>query len=384
MYCPSSATLTSFKWLTRPFHYCIPLLVPWRHAVRSNSNTQSVSGSLAVTLHSRLHVGADFSKVTSESGEGTWYCNVCTSPERAVHEAMSRADAQCHERSYAHTRQVKIKAEKDMQAWLPRGDAAAWDVPEDYNTSWDSWGRVDKMSDYIPFWRDGVQAAERGEKVAKMEDFLERLDREIRERNRSANQWGKDLGLDMWGGGGPTPNAWGAQHQEKPTWEAAEKWDGPESGWGDSGVGNGWGVPGGDAWADDAGGWGVVPDKESSGPDQTGWGVPECDWGEWGPSTATESSGKLGSAPADKARGDNDLCMFVEKVAQEEAASPAKRERLRKFSQVRSPTIVCHHDCAHCVACSSRQRTRSGRFKTSRGFCAPKLDDPLKLTPLQL
>lgn len=291
----------------------------------------------SLILHfSCLLIGTDFSKATVDPGDDTWCCNICPPPKPAVQKGMSRTDVQCHEQSYAHIRQVKIQAEKDMQSWLPLGgDPASWDIPEDQNTSWDSWGRVDKMCDYIPFWRDGVQAAERGEKVAKMEDFLERLDREIRERNRSANQWGKDLGLDMWGGAAPVPNAWGAQHQEKPSWEATEQWDGPESGWGDSaGAANGWGVAGGDTWHDDAGGWGVVPDKEPSGPDPTGWGVPEGDWGGWGVSTATESSGKPGPTSADKHRGDKHLWMFVEKVVQEEAASPAKRERLRVFSQV--------------------------------------------------
>ena len=290
---------------------------------------------------------------------------------------MSRADAQCHERSYAHTRQVKIQADKATQAWFPRGDAAAWNVPEDHNTAWDSWGRVDKMSDYIPFWRDGVQAAERGESVAKMEDFMDRLDREIRERNRSANQWGKDVGLDMWGGAPmPATNAWGAQHQDKPTWEVAEKWDGPESGWGDSGVGNGWGAGGGDTW-DDAGGWGVVPDKEPSIPDP--WGPPQCDWGAWGVSTATESSGKLDSTSPEKTRRDNSLCMFVEKVVQEEAASPAKRERLRQFSQVGSTTSSCDTvDRIECVVCSCRRWIRCGRSRTSRESYAhrPELPRP--------
>lgn len=321
------------------------------------------------TLHSSyLLIGTDFSKATVDPSQDTWYCNICTPHKGAAQKAMSRTDVQCHEQSYAHKRQAKLQAEKEVQAWLPPGgDAAAWDIPEDQNTAWDIYGRVDKMSDYIPFWRDGIQAAERGEEVAKMEDFMERLDREIRERNRSANtnQWGKDLGLDMWGGGDTSPNAWGAQDQEKPSWEAAEQWDGPESGWGDSSVANGWAVAGGDAW-DNAGGWGVVPDKEPmSGPDPTGWA-----------STATESSGKPQSPSADKSHDDDNLGVFVEKVVQEEAASPAKSEQLRKFSQVCHNLLQCSRaDSINCI--SFQQKRKCGEFRTSRGSCAHR-PEPMK------
>ncbi|KZT72778.1 hypothetical protein DAEQUDRAFT_808763 [Daedalea quercina L-15889] len=265
--------------------------------------------------------------------KGSWYCNVCAAPERANQESMTRADAVRHERTRAHTRLVE--RQQQQEAWQPAVDYSGWEAPAEWYTSWDASSRVDKMPDYIPFWRDGVMAAERGEQVGKLEDFLEQFERNIRQRNSKDGQWGHDIGLNMWGGS-PALDAWGVKKQAKPAWKT-EQWDGPETGWGIADTGAGWGIPdAGDDWnAVDTGSWGVPADADPWAiADETGWGAREADWGV---STATESSRKGDSSAANKVHGDvsdRDLRTFMEKIVLQEHASPARREQMRKFSEL--------------------------------------------------
>ncbi|KAH9937066.1 uncharacterized protein B0H18DRAFT_950047 [Fomitopsis serialis] len=186
----------------------------------------------------------------SKTGGKGWYCKLCTPAERAEAESMT---------------------------------------PLESCTSWDHYYRDDKMPDYIPFWRDGVMAAERGEQVGKMEDFLERLDHNIRKRvGLVDDEWGGDIGLNMWGGS-PAPNAWGVQKQQKPPMRP-KQWGANEANWDVPDIGEGWGQV--DSWplwtADD--GWGVPADSDPwAAADEAGMGARATDWGV---STATESSRK--------------------------------------------------------------------------------------------
>ncbi|TFY55669.1 hypothetical protein EVJ58_g8097, partial [Rhodofomes roseus] len=185
-----------------------------------------------------------FSKAT---GKDRWSCNICTPAERAEQESMTRADAVRHERTRAHTRLVE-KAEPDE--WAPGYvDTSGWAKAFEWFTSWEGTARADKMPDYIPFWRDGVLAAERGEEVGKMEEFLHRLDREIHRRNPGiSGPWGRKPGLDVWGDSParPAPNAWGSKKQKLP--QKTGQWETDEAAWGP--------VWGADHWSVSAGDWG--------------------------------------------------------------------------------------------------------------------------------
>jgi len=271
----------------------------------------------------------DSKHFSKTSGKDSWYCSVCTPAERAQKESMTRADAVRHERTRAHTRLVEKLIEKEF--WDTTPDYSGWNEALEGCTSWDHFSRADKMPDFIPFWRDGVTAAERGEEIGKMEDFLERLDHDIRKRvGLVDDQWGGDIGLNMWGDS-PAPNAWGAQEQQKPLMRAKE-WGRGKADWDAPDTGEGWGeVDGWPLWTV-GDGWGVPADNDPwAAADETGWGARATDWGV---STATESSRKDDTGTTERAQGDvvdRELWTFAETVAKQDQMSPARKERLRRF-----------------------------------------------------
>lgn len=223
---------------------------------------------------------------------------------------------------------------------------------------WEQQGRVDRLQDLIPFWRDGVLAARKGKEVAKLGEFLQRLEEEEKTESwRLKNGgWGNDVGEDVWG----------------PTGDQGDVWDAPPAG-----AGEGWGSvveedwASGRGWGSDGGhGWGTTPATNygwgADGQDETGRGATSATnhgWGDrpdeagWGNATENLGAAKSRSddmrtrsedtSPGTSAAGTwdgqhdkdpvkkpRDSWSFVEEVARQEDASHERRRSMHEFYAV--------------------------------------------------
>ncbi|CCM05179.1 uncharacterized protein FIBRA_07388 [Fibroporia radiculosa] len=217
---------------------------------------------------------------------------------------MSGSDALLHERSHAHARKV---ARHESLEWQP-ADLSGWNpesTPYDDLQKWERQGRVDRLRDLIPFWQDGVLAAERGEEAGRMEEFLERLEDEWNRTDGYCGQdgndgWGRDTGEEVWGGG----DIWGVQTGE-----------------------------GGRQVL-------VTPQRQQN---YSEWGPGERDWGVSLPSISDIplQSGNFPRQDVQSAKArdsrtkdqilDRDRWTFVETVAKKEAASVERTRHMHKF-----------------------------------------------------
>ena len=146
---------------------------------------------------------------------------------------MTLKQAVEHERSSAeHSKQVDA-----YNPWASPPAPADWDQdPNRFNVYHDlreqerrSW--VDMCPDLIGFWLRGIVAAEKGEEIEGMQQFLERLDSEPQK-----DGWGLPITDNPWGiTGNPweqkwgNPSNWGARSRDRtrsaPRWEAhIESW----------------------------------------------------------------------------------------------------------------------------------------------------------------
>ena len=113
-----------------------------------------------------------------------------------------------HEKSCGHLGNVE-----ERNAWDMNVDADAW-AESSPTGLFDKFGErmefVDQLRDFIPFWRDTIEAAKRGETL-RFEDFLENVRRNNADR-------------DGWGGWGATttPADWGITDTPQ---HASDSWD---------------------------------------------------------------------------------------------------------------------------------------------------------------
>ncbi|KAH9950450.1 hypothetical protein B0H21DRAFT_819253 [Amylocystis lapponica] len=140
-------------------------------------------------------------------------------------------------------------------------------------------GLVDRQKDVIPFWRKGVDAADRGEEAEKWEHFLEELEEKY---NKGVSGWG--LGSD----------GWGRDHGE--------------------GV---WGY--GEIAAHGA----SQPGNAPYGEGDAAWGLPAC-------APAAVDSSKRRRRRKNRNYGGNSWT-FVEEVAKQEDATAERRRRMHEF-----------------------------------------------------
>lgn len=187
---------------------------------------------------------------------------------------------------------------KALEAFHGPLDYSGWEEPLKPDTtnlkSWERHTRVDRLQDFIPFWRDGVYAALEGREVPKSEEFFNRIYSE-------EDAWGLPVDDEK-----VEVNPWAAQdigwEAEFTGWvDEAEKW-GPKdeaAGWVDQ---------------DDAGGWGASPDNGKHGSEETAKG---------------RSDGE-----AVTALHAEDANSFVDQVARLEHASGQRKERMRQFYAV--------------------------------------------------
>ncbi|GBE78242.1 predicted protein [Sparassis crispa] len=236
---------------------------------------------------------------------------------------MTAAAAKAHERSKQHI----LKADKqEPWEWEPANncqfDLSAWEPQS--RTFADL--RVNLINDYVPFWRDGVEAAEAGGKPTSMEIFLSRFDDDPWGWNNDSG----DKASDGWSKPLSRANAaddWGSPAQEKNEWGGKGVQD--KSGWGAGAVAGGGNTEedpqNHSGWAGGEAGWDVpalVPDASRPNEDQN-----------------DRSSGrkKSGGGRVRKRKynwadvPDRDAWTFVEKYAREEDASPERRQQMHQF-----------------------------------------------------
>lgn len=217
-----------------------------------------------------------------------------------------------------------------LDAWH-QVDAVDWGTPIDsaYQPTpatvkvYEHQSRVDRLHDIVPFWRDGVLAAEAGEELGKWEEFYKKLD------ERPAVD---DCDWPM-----PNDDPWG--------WNMEPKKDGEDpASWGAPAPDDPWSTPA-PAW-----GWGE-PVAEPADPQ------PAVGWGDPSPLRSRASSVKPISQPKSnhfdnwdawskqsrkKHRQKNngvdrrDLRSFVDKLAHDEHTTPERKQLLNQFYTVSS------------------------------------------------
>ncbi|TFY79767.1 hypothetical protein EWM64_g4247 [Hericium alpestre] len=157
----------------------------------------------------------------TSTGRDRWTCNVCT-PADSKLIPMAAKQASNHERSLEHVHEVdRAKARewatsqqvRDWDAvsnpWAPV-EAQDWAAPAEPQTLdekrvHERYNWMEMSPEVIGFWRRGVEAAEKGEEVERMQGFLERLeaDRENWKQGVAGDSWDVPAADNDW--------AWGAQ-----------------------------------------------------------------------------------------------------------------------------------------------------------------------------
>ncbi|TDL28595.1 hypothetical protein BD410DRAFT_232962 [Rickenella mellea] len=140
---------------------------------------------------------------------------------------MTLAAAQRHELSASHGEKVEgvsmWEPQPDFNAWMDattsRVESSPWALQE-----FDKRRHVDALKDSIPFWREQIEAADRGVEIPRWEDFLERF---------SAKENGGG-GWDDWGTGG----GWGADigrvgYSQTASGKVSASSNGKSDGWSD-------------------------------------------------------------------------------------------------------------------------------------------------------
>ncbi|OCH96029.1 hypothetical protein OBBRIDRAFT_822387 [Obba rivulosa] len=290
------------------------------------------------------------------SGKGGWYCNICTSANRAKQESMNAASAIRHERySKLHARRVD---EVELRNWnMGTGWEAGW--KDDWRNNGDSgWGYMatstgwfvdpaaEKLKGFITFWQDGICAAERGEGIGNLGEFLDNLEAAIKAKAEeveeelskpkanavATNPWTKNQ--SGWGANDDL-GSWGVRAN-------SQAWEDDGDGWG-AGVRN-WGDDEGDAWGD-------ANDRPAAASPGDAWGMPERKTGGWGESgntttpwgtTPEHAGGGWGNTGGQDQASDDGSCpdreqfTFVERIARKNAADAAKKRRMHQF--IKMPT----------------------------------------------
>ncbi|KAL4069726.1 hypothetical protein V8B97DRAFT_623552 [Scleroderma yunnanense] len=180
---------------------------------------------------------------------------------------------------------------------------------------WGMYMHIDHVFDLVPFWRRGVDAAERGEEL-RLEEFLEKMEEDGGWRTVS-DVW------DLLGGPQKTPGTasdatemcWNDQDQG---WGIKEAWDVAEHG------------SEGRCMSEDKG-WGII---ES-------WAMAEHGSDEWGTTRGwtPEQDAQLAQAKAISQNrypdgAQDDVGGFVDKVARQRAVSEEHRKQMHRFFQM--------------------------------------------------
>ncbi|CAL1695529.1 unnamed protein product [Somion occarium] len=203
-------------------------------------------------------------------------------------------------------------------------DFSGWEKPykpDPANSKgWEHQDHVDRLRDLVPFWRDGVLAAEAGQEVTKMEEFYRRFDNEEANTTPSWGETGQRGWESNWANDNMDGQAWGEVIND---------------GWGEA-VNDGWGEVAHDGWGTPAvhpaSPWGAASPRRSRASSAKPVSQPRSN------NTAMSSDRIAKSRPppnpnqhgaADE--GPLDVSSFVEKMALEDNASPERKQLLHRF-----------------------------------------------------
>ncbi|KLO17072.1 hypothetical protein SCHPADRAFT_937427 [Schizopora paradoxa] len=218
-----------------------------------------------------------------------WSCNICTNKQSARSSAFTAKAAMKHERGWPHINSVETA--KEHLERKPQPQLQAWLQVPDYDDLFERRGqeqmqRVDSLREFIPFWIEQVEAANRGEKELRLEAFLDTL-----YAGKANDPWSADWEA-------PAP-AWAVDTgQDNSPWDA-----------------------GASAWAVEA--------AEVDPSSDTAHGVQR---------EGSEHEEEDSSVSSAEDASDQDAFMFVEKVARMESISEDRKRNLYDF--YKCPTHV--------------------------------------------
>lgn len=200
---------------------------------------------------------------------------------------------------------------------------------------WEMHAHVDQVFDLVPFWRRGIDAAEKGE-VLRLEEFLDKMEgdggwrtaNEVLGMLGAPSEQARDYGVAMWGQ--PHRDDWAAS--QRGVWEShALDWA-----------------------ASQRGGWGVASNRVASDATEvsrgkdSGWGIQE-EWAEggsdirmgrgksgaiqdasgWGAGARVKTVRAVGSSG-----GREERHHFVDAIARQEAVNEERRKQMHLFFEV--------------------------------------------------
>jgi len=177
---------------------------------------------------------------------------------------------------------------------------------------WGMFTHIDHVFDLVPFWRQAVDAAERGEEL-RLEEFLDKME--------EGGGWRTTN--DVW-------NLLGARQKTPRSVSDATQmcWDEQDQGWG---IQEEWGMAkhGSEerCIAEDKG-WGTAEPWAMAEHNSDEWGIT----GAWPPEQ--ESQPHVGVS--EDLRVGDDVGEFVDEIARRRAASEEHRRQMHRFFQVRS------------------------------------------------
>lgn len=185
--------------------------------------------------------------------------------------------------------------------WQPTTDLAAWNEDPIQSISLTSeeirkrqhWAHVDNVRDIISFWREGIEAAERGE-VLSMQDFLETVGHSS--WANASNEWQYAY----------SENGWGSQRPEsRDSWRIGS--DSP---------------------------WGKV-EVAALGHARTA-SDSHLEFADWEGRTVEKKEKK-------RKTNNDDTYALVETIARDQAVNPERKRRMQEFIEVcHSPDFVCN------------------------------------------
>lgn len=187
-------------------------------------------------------------------------------------------------------------------AWNQAVDQSGWQVEDTSyldSKTLEHQGHAGGVDALIPFWIQGVNAAENGEEVQKMEQFYDKVDA------HDDSSWypERKLGAEW----GCTANEWG-ESGAAANWTAAAE----TGGWGAS---------------PDLSGWGGSPDGQPQW-EEGGWKLSDKGYG------SDDTERQENSALRRRVRKSEDVETFVSKYADD--AEPERRQQIYEFLEVRA------------------------------------------------
>ncbi|KAI0788532.1 hypothetical protein C8Q75DRAFT_807743 [Abortiporus biennis] len=200
----------------------------------------------------------------------------------------------------------------DLYAWEP----APKPTPANFK-AWEQQTRVDRLHLFVPYWREGIVAADEGRDPPTMEQFFIQYP-DPDEEYRSwpvVSGWQNADDNEGWGNANDNDDGWGVAEADN-IWAKEAVNDDAENGWGDVPEYSGWGIAKNDGWPQEDMKQPAVLQNEPVRSDETSRSDP------WKDELRTQTLYH------------EDPYSFVEDIARREAASPERKEFMHRFYAV--------------------------------------------------